>query len=117
MDVYDTSCQAVIGCPKCCMKPLQSLFSLVFVPSHLAGLRCSNSLAYRFSSKRETARSLDHHSYRRNFVVAKRKLKKNSGLNTIQILDLCDSAALYQLSYHGNWVQAAEVKGLNPVKA
>ena len=99
MGVYDTSCQAVTGHPKCRMKPLQSLFSLVFAPSKLARLRCSNTLAYRFSSERETARSLDHHNYRRNFAVAKRKPEKNSGLYRIQTLDLYDTgAALYQLS-------------------
>ena len=31
---------------------------IVFAPSQLAGLCCSNTLAYGFSSKRETARSL-----------------------------------------------------------
>ena len=76
MGVYDTSCQAVTGRPKCRMKPLQSLLSLVFVPSKLTWLRCSNTLTYRFSSKRETAHTLDHHSYRCNFAVAKRKPEK-----------------------------------------
>ena len=64
MDIYDMSCQDVTRHPKYRMKPLQSLFSLIFARSKLARLCCSNTLAYRFSSKRETARSLDHHSYR-----------------------------------------------------
>ena len=37
----------------------ESLFSLVFAPSQLARLRCSNTLADRFSSKRETARRIN----------------------------------------------------------
>ena len=56
------------GRPKCCIYGLHSLFSLVFAPSQLAPsqlarLRCSNTFAYRFSSKRETARSRDIHSH------------------------------------------------------
>ena len=39
-------------------------------------------------------------------AVAKRKPKKNSGLNGIRTHDLCDaSAVLYQLSYQANWEQ------------
>ena len=38
------------------------------------------------------------------FTIVKLKPEKNSGLNGIQIYDLCDTGAvLYQLSYQANW--------------
>ena len=47
---------------------------------------------------------IDHQSYAHNFHNCEIKAWKNSGLNWIQIYDLCDTGAvLYQLSYQTNW--------------
>ena len=39
--------------------------------------------------------------------VVKRKPDKNSGLSWIRTFDLCDTSALYQLSYQANWEMVA----------
>ena len=47
------------------------------------------------------------------YAAAKRKREKNSGLYGIRTLDLCDTgSALYQLSYHANWDQAAYITAM-----
>ena len=46
----------------------------------------------------------DHRSYAGNLSSCEIKGWKNSGLNSIQTYDFCDTAAvLYQLSYQANW--------------
>ena len=60
----------------------------------------------------------DHHSYRCNFAVAKRKPEKNSGLFGIRTLDHCGLlpvGLLAQLIERCTVIK--EVKGLNPVQA
>ena len=60
----------------------------------------------------------DHHSYRCNFAVAKRKPGKNSGLCGIRTLDHCcllPVGLLAQLIERCSGI--TEVKGLNPVQA
>ena len=48
------------------------------------------------------------HSARKQRIVVKLKLEKNSGLNGIRVHELCDTGAvLYQLTYQANWELAA----------
>ena len=60
----------------------------------------------------------DHHSYRCNFSVAKRKPEKNSGLCGIRTLDHC---GLLPVGLLAQLIECCtgitEVKGLNPVQA
>ena len=60
----ELDCKQSLFCSKTCKREYLSsevarvARALVFASSQLARLRCSNTLAYRFSSKREAARSL-----------------------------------------------------------
>ena len=63
-----TDCKQSLFCSKICKREyLSSVFE--FVPSELARLRCSNTLAYRFSSWRETAYSLKDTQHKNDVPV------------------------------------------------
>ena len=50
------------------------------------------------------ADTVDHCSYVPNLSSCEIKPEKNSGLDGIQTLDLCDTGGVpYQLSYQANW--------------
>ena len=69
LGVDDVTCQTVTGSPKCCMKPLQSLFSLVTGAHITTGSRIRRSHNYRGSFRSFLVRSTDFRTKERLLAV------------------------------------------------